>query len=179
MNQKLIGSWDTVGAHLLRTGDISTLYLLTGIFERGSNQPSVFVLEHLMNAHLMTFTCILESGVINQIGTSILGSNDAIVSLRALTIVALRLIAPVCISPKNIHATVAVGLGAEIKLVTIVDSTDIIRIFIGTVRLFRTEYTHLVATVIVVVRITTSSQTAIAHEQEIIASDILDIRSFA
>ena len=48
---------------------------------------------------------------------------------------------------------------------------------IGTVRILRAEYTHLVATGIVVTSNAACGQTTIAHEQIVVAVNILDVRS--
>ena len=132
-----------------------------------------------MDTHLMAFSPVLETGMIDQIGTPVLSSNDGVVPLRALAIVSLSLVSPVCVSSEDIHATVTLGIGTEVKLIAGKNSIDIIGILVGSIGLFRTEHPHLIASVIIVVSHATCCQATIAHKQEIIATDILDVRRLA
>ena len=123
---------------------------------------------------------VLEPGVINQVGAPVFGGDDGVVALRALGAVYLCLVAPVAVGSEDIHTAVAVVfVGTEVKQVAWQDGFVAIGVDIGAVGFLRAEYAHLVTTIIIVIGDATGSQSTIGHEQEIIAADILDIRSFA
>ncbi len=128
----------------------------------------------------MPLAPILETGVIDQIGTSVLCGDDGVMALWALRVVLPCLVAPFAIGTEDVHTAVAVVLaGTEVQQVAWQDGFVAIGIDIGTVGLLRTEHAHLIATVVIVVGDTAGSQSAIGHKQEVIAADILDIRGLA
>ena len=133
MDKQLISTRDTVGSNLLRRSNVGTLHLLARIFKRCSNEPAIFVLEHLVHTHLMLLATILEARVIDQIGTPILSGNDGVMTLGTLTETALGLITPVAIGSEDIHTTVVAGIRAEVETVSCKDGIRITGIQIGTI----------------------------------------------
>ena len=94
MNQKLVLAGNIVGSNFLLLANGCTLHTFTRIFKRCDDQPTIFVLEYLMDAYLVAFTQVLETSVIDQVGKTVASSNDAIMALRAFAVVAYRLVAP-------------------------------------------------------------------------------------
>ena len=84
----------------------------------------------------MNLTPVLETGVIDQIGTSVLSRNDRVVTLRAFAIIALGLIAPRGIGTEDVDTTITVILiGTEVQQIRREDSLVILGVLIRTVGL--------------------------------------------
>ena len=81
MDKQLIVACNVVGSYLLGSSDIGTLHLFTCLFEGSSHEPAVFVLEHLMYTYLMLLATILETGVVNKIGTAVFSGDDGVMTL--------------------------------------------------------------------------------------------------
>ena len=180
MNQQLVLTRNTVGSYLLCSGYIGTRHLLASIFEGSSHQPSVLALEHLVDTHLMSLTPVLETGVINQIRTTVFSGDDGVMTLRPLAKVSSCRASPRGISTEDVDtAVVIVLLRTEVQQIRGEYSTVVTRIGIGTVGILRAKHTHLVTTVVIVVGHTTGSQSAIGNKQVVIPTDILNIAGLA
>jgi hypothetical protein len=63
-----------------------------------------------MNSYLVALAPVLETGVINEIGTTVFSGNDGVVSLRAFSVVVFCLVTPRGVSTENVDAPVTVVL---------------------------------------------------------------------
>ena len=134
MCQQLILARDIGSSHLLGNTDACTLYTFASVLERSSNQPAFLVLINLMYTNLMTFATVLETSVVNQIGTSVLSSNYTVMSLSTLAKVTRYLIAPFVVCAKDVNATVSIILtSTEVEQVSIKNSTASLTVDIGTI----------------------------------------------
>ena len=180
VDEQLVLAGNLVLGNLLRGGDVGTRHLLASVLKRCCHEPAVLVLEHLVDAHLMALAGVLEAGVVYQIGAAVLSSDDGVVALRALAIVALGLVAPVGVGAEDVLATVAVvGVGSEVQLVAVENGTGVLGVHVGPVRILRAEHAHLVAAVVVVAGHAACCQATVAHEEVVVAADILDVAGFA
>ena len=105
--------------------------------------------------------------MINKVCSTIVGSNDAVVSLRTF---AHSHKAPFIVCSHQLLAT-SVAIVAIVHHVRIKNGTLTLSIFVWTIRLFRAEHSHLVSTIR---RIET-----IAHKEIIIFAYVLYVRAFA
>ena len=81
VGKQLVLARNVLGGNLLGGSDVGTGHRLAGVLEGSSHKPAVLILEHLVNAHLMTFSHVLESGMIYQIGAAVFCSNDGVMAL--------------------------------------------------------------------------------------------------
>ena len=117
--------------------------------------------------------------MVNQICTTVFGGNDRVMALRTLAIVTLSHIAPAGICTEDVHTTVAYCVRTEIQLIAVKHGINIVGVNIRAVRLFRTEHSHLIAAIVVVVSVAAGSKSSVSNEEEIVATDILYVTCLA
>ena len=123
-----------------------------------------------MHTHGMTLRVVLETGVIDQIGTTVFGSNDGVVALLTLSKTHQ---APVAIGTEDVDAA-RITVRTEVLGILRIDGTRASGILVGTVGLLGAEHAHLVTAGIGVIRKCRQHE-AVAHEQVVIAVDILNV----
>ena len=81
VDQHLVLAGDLVSSHVLLGLDLRQRGHFTGVLKRGCHQPTILILEQLVYTHLMAFAQVLEAGMIDQIGTSVLSGDDGVMAL--------------------------------------------------------------------------------------------------
>ena len=161
MYEQLISTHNLVDSKRLFCCNVGISNLFTIIFERCNHKPSVAIHKHLVGAHAVPNGVVVEFCVINKVSATVVGSYDAVVSLRTF---AHSHESPFIVCSHQLFAT-SVAIIAIVHHVRIKNGTLTLSIFIWTVRLFRAEHSHLVSTIR---RIET-----IAHKEIIIFAYVL------
>ena len=123
-----------------------------------------------MDAHLVGFSTIVETRVVDQIGASVVSGDDGVVSLRRFSVVAHGLIAPFAIAAQQFLA-VAVAAGAVVVHRLGVGGSLSQRVFVGAVHGLRAIHAHLVSTI--------RLETSVGDEEVVPVADVLNIRGLA
>ena len=82
VNQQLVCAHNLVDCKRLFCCYVCISNLLTIIFERCNHKPSIAIHKHLVGAHAVPNGVVVKLGVINKVSSTIVGSNDAVMSLR-------------------------------------------------------------------------------------------------
>ena len=136
MNQHSVLTSDISCGYLLSSSNTCTLHALACIFKWSSYQPALFILINLVNTYLMTLAPILETRMIYQIGTSVLSSDNTIVTLSTLSPITHCLEAPVSISTEDIHTTLAIIFRrTEVQLISIIDCGTTLAVNVWSIRI--------------------------------------------
>ena len=82
MYEQLISTHNLIDSKRLFCCNVSISNLFTIIFERCNHKPSIAIHKHLMGAHAVPNGVVVKLGVINKVSATVVGSYDAVVSLR-------------------------------------------------------------------------------------------------
>ena len=140
---------------------------LSVVLERSCHQPSLFVHEHLVYTLLESFSSVVEARVIDQIGASVVGGDDAVMSLGTF---AHRHESPFVIAAHELLSA-RVAVETVVHVVARVDGRSVLAVDIWAVGFLRAEHAHLVAAV--------GRQESIGDEEVVVLADVLDVGTFA